>query len=103
MEFNHGYNRHAALMRKLAHQVPGLHVAEPQGTFYMWCRYDLPMPAAQLHERMLERGVGVRTGSEYGSDGEHHIRLSFSVSEAEIEQGMAVVADVMRELQEKVA
>lgn len=101
-QFNRGYNRHAALMRKLAQQVPGLHVAEPQGTFYMWCRYDLPMPAAQLHERILERGVAVRTGSEYGSDGEHHIRLSFSVSEAEIEKGMAVVADVMSELHQTV-
>ena len=97
-EFNRVYERRAALMRKLALAIPGLQPTQPQGTFYLWCRYDLPLPAAQLHARIWERGVAVRTGSEFGSDGEQHIRLSYSMDEAEIEKGMAVVAAVFSEL-----
>lgn len=97
-QFNREYDRHAAILLKHARDVPGLHPAMPQGAFYMWCRYDQPIPAAELFVRMVERGVVVRTGSEFGSAGEHHIRLSYSVSQSDIEQGMAIVREVMGEL-----
>jgi len=102
-EFNREYQRHAALMHGLVRAIPGLHAADPQGAFYLWCRYDFPLPARDVRARLFERGVAVRSGSEYGPAGERHLRLSYSVSEATIEKGMAVVGDVMRELAREAA
>lgn len=102
-EFNKVYHARAALMHRLACAIPGLHPAAPQGAFYMWTRFDLPLPARQLKARLFERGVAVRSGSEYGVGGEKHLRISYSVSEATIEKGMAVIADVVRELKREAA
>ena len=66
-------------------------------------RYDLPLPAREVRARLWDRGVAVRSGSEYGTAGERHLRLSYSVSEATIEKGMAIVAEVMRELAREAA
>ena len=96
--WNREYQRRAALMHRLASAVPGLHPAEPQGAFYLWVRYDLPLPAREVRARLWDRGVAVRSGSEYGAAGEGHLRMSYSVNEATIEKGMAIVAEVMRAL-----
>lgn len=102
-EFNQEYHRRAALMHRFARAIPGLYPAAPQGAFYMWTRFDLPQPAREVKARLFERGVAVRSGSEYGAGGEKHLRISYSVSEATIEKGMAVVAAVMRELAKEAA
>jgi len=97
-EMNREYQSRAALMHRLARAIPRLHPAEPQGAFYLWTRYDLPLPSREVRARLWDRGVAVRSGSEYGPSGEGHLRLSYSVAEATIEKGMAIVAEVMREL-----
>lgn len=102
-EFNREYDRRAEYLLKLARAVPGLHPAMPQGAFYMWCRYDQALPAVELFVRLVERGVVVRTGSEFGSAGEHHIRLSYCASHEDMDHGMAVVTEVMGELQRSTA
>lgn len=97
-EFNAVYHRRAALMQRLAAAIPGLYPAQPQGAFYLWTRFDLPQSAREVKARLFERGVAVRSGSEYGSGGEKHLRISYSVSEETIEKGMAVIAEVVAEL-----
>src|SRR6185436_6958034 len=64
-DMNREYEARAALMHRLARRIPGLHPAEPQGAFYLWCRYDLPLPAREVRARLWEHGVAVRSGSEY--------------------------------------
>jgi len=86
------------LMQRLAAAVPGLYPAQPQGAFYLWTRFDLPQSAREVKARLFERGVAVRSGSEYGSGGEKHLRISYSVSEETIEKGVAVIAEVVAEL-----
>jgi aspartate aminotransferase len=102
-EFNTVYHKRAALMHRLATTIPGLHPAAPQGAFYMWTRFDLPQSAREVRARLFERGVAVRSGSEYGSGGEKHLRISYSVGEETIERGMAVIADVVSELAKEAA
>jgi aspartate/methionine/tyrosine aminotransferase len=94
-EFNAIYHRRAALMHRLAAAIPGLFPAQPQGAFYMWTRFELPQSAKDVRARLFERGVAVRSGSEYGAGGEKHLRISYSVSEETIEKGMATVAEVV--------
>ena len=102
-EFNAIYHRRAALMHRLARAIPGVHPAEPQGAFYLWTRVDLPQSAREVRAALWERGVAVRSGTEYGAGGEKHLRISYSVAEETIERGMAVFAEVVRELAKKTA
>ena len=102
-EFNKIYKTRASLMHRLASAIPGLYPAQPQGAFYLWTRFDLPQSAREVKARLFERGVAVRSGSEYGTGGEKHLRISYSVSEETIAKGMTVIADVIRDLAKEAA
>jgi len=82
------FARRRALMVEHARAIEGLDVRVPEGTFYLFARYDLDIPSLDLRERLLEAGVAVRSGLEFGPDGEQHLRLSFSVNPENITEGM---------------
>lgn len=93
-EMGREYHRRGALMHGLAREIPGLRAVQPQGGFYLYCRYEAPLSAADVRERLWDAGVAVRSGSEFGAAGERHLRLTYSVDEDTIRKGMAVVAEV---------
>ena len=94
-EMRREYGKRGALMHRLAREIPGLHPVDPQGGFYLYCRYDAPLPAREVRQRLFDAGVGVRSGTEFGAAGEGHLRLSYSVDEPTIEKGMAIVSEVL--------
>lgn len=97
-EMRREYAVRGSLMHRLAREIPGLHPVDPQGGFYLYCRFDAPVSAKEVRQRMFDAGVAIRSGTEFGAAGEGHIRLSYSVDERTIEKGMAIVADVFRAL-----
>ena len=82
---------------------PGLRPVDPQGGFYLYCRYDLALSASEVRQRLWDAGVAVRSGTEFGAAGKGHLRFSYSVDEPTIEKGMAIVAEVFRHLSRTVA
>ncbi|MBI2202855.1 MAG: aminotransferase class I/II-fold pyridoxal phosphate-dependent enzyme [Candidatus Rokubacteria bacterium] len=92
------YRKRGSLMHRLALAIPGLHPLDPQGGFYLYARYDHALPARDVRARVWDAGVAIRSGTEFGDAGERHLRFSYSVDEVTIEKGMAVVADVFRQL-----
>lgn len=85
------YERRADLAYRLASTIPTLHPIPSQGTFYLWCRYDIPLPADRLCDELERNGVRVRSGSAYGAAGEHHFRISYPTDITAIEKGMSIV------------
>ena len=100
-EMRAAYHKRGSLMHRLASEVPGLIPNSPQGAFYLFCRYEFPMPSAEVNRRLWEAGVAAHSGSMFGPSGEGHIRLSFAVDEAEIEKGMGIVREVFRHLRSR--
>jgi len=92
------YGKRGGLMHRLALDVPGLHPVEPQGGFYLYCRYAHAPSAQEVRQRLWDAGVAVRSGTEFGAAGEGHLRLSYSVDEPTIAGGMAIVRDVLGRL-----
>lgn len=90
------YARRRALVAREIASIPGLSGRPPEGTFYAFVRYDLEMPARELTARLLEGGVAVRPGSEFGPSGEGHLRLSFAASEEQILEGFARLRAVLQ-------
>lgn len=97
------YARRRALLLRLLAGAPGLELRAPEGTFYAFVKYRHPMPSAELVRHLSAAGVLVRAGSEFGSSGEGHIRLSFAGDEAAIEEAVrrlrAVTDRLHREVQ----
>jgi aspartate aminotransferase len=92
------YGRRRALLLRLLKEIPGLSVRAPEGTFYAFVKYRHPMPSMEFAARLREGGVVVRAGSEFGSAGEGHLRLSFAASEDVIEEGIRRLRAVIVEL-----
>lgn len=86
------------LMMEQARTIERLEVRPPEGAFYLYSRYDLDVPSQELRQRLLDNGVGVRAGAEYGPEGEYHVRFSFATSEADIIEGMRRTRTVFEQL-----
>lgn len=92
------YKRRRALMLERISEIPGLTAHEPEGAFYIFAKYVDEIDSVSLSRRLLEGGVAVRPGREYGPSGERHVRLSFATDLESIAEGMSRIARVFDEL-----
>jgi aspartate aminotransferase len=74
-------------------RIPGVQCAEPQGAFYVYPNVSVAIGkngiagTLQFSERLLsEANVAVVPGEAFGTD--HHIRISYATSIAELERGL---------------
>jgi aspartate aminotransferase len=68
-------------------RADGLSWRKPEGTFYAFIKYEADLPAREMAAFLLERGVALRSGTEFGPAGEGHVRLSFATSRENIQEG----------------
>lgn len=92
------YAQRRNLMAGALDTVNGLEWRMPAGAFYFLCRYEGGLLSVEVAARARKAGVLVRPGSEFGSRGEGHIRLSFAGSDAEIIEGIDRLSDVVASL-----
>ncbi|MCL4308511.1 MAG: pyridoxal phosphate-dependent aminotransferase [Candidatus Thermoplasmatota archaeon] len=60
-------------------KVRGLAFVRPQGAFYVFPKYDLPLPSVEFCGALLqEERVAVVPGIAFGPHGERHFRISYS-------------------------
>ena len=100
------YARRRALMAELLEGMPGMRLHPPAGTFYTLPDFStllnrlpegLPQDDVALAEWLLMgHGVSTVPGSAFGAPGT--LRLSFSVSEADIREGIVRLRAGMEEL-----
>ncbi|MGO4586102.1 pyridoxal phosphate-dependent aminotransferase [Arthrobacter sp. 2RAF6] len=86
------------LMANGLQQIPGLTVSSPEGAFYLFPKYDVELPAAAMVAHLRNHGVAVRPGSEFGRNGEFHLRLSYAASSEAITAGVERLAAGLAEL-----
>ncbi len=78
------------LLEFIAHNIPGIQVIKPQGTFLVWLDFrGLNLKATSLREFMLEKvGVIPSFGDEYGKTGEGFIRLNIACPKITLETAL---------------
>lgn len=86
------YSVRRELMAEGLQRIPGLTVSSPEGAFYLFPKYDVDLPAAEMVAHLRNFGVAVRPGSEFGRNGEFHLRLSYAASAEAITQGVERLA-----------
>jgi aspartate/methionine/tyrosine aminotransferase len=68
--------------------IESLSATPCQGAFYFFPRFSHSKSSKEMLDYLSEKGVLVRSGTEFGKCGEGYIRLAFTVSVNEIEEGM---------------
>ncbi len=82
------YRERRVLMINGLATIPELALNEPEGAFYCFPSYSLPIPAIDIVSLLREQGIAVRPGSEFGAAGEGHLRLSYAASSDAINEGI---------------
>jgi len=82
------YRQRRVLMMEGLSAIPELKLNEPEGAFYCFPAYSLPIPAIDMVSLLREQGIAVRPGSEFGAAGEGHLRLSYAASSEAITEGV---------------
>ena len=68
----------------------GLPVVPPRASLYVWARVPEGYSSSQFATMLLdEKDIVVTPGAGYGKYGEGYIRLSLTLSDADLEEGMA--------------
>ncbi|HBY46256.1 MAG TPA: aspartate aminotransferase, partial [Chloroflexi bacterium] len=88
------------LIEELLDGAEGVSWTRPQGAFYAFFKYDAPVTSRRMSALLRERGVALRSGSEYGPSGEGYIRLAFAADRAAITEGMLRMRSTMAEARE---
>jgi aspartate/methionine/tyrosine aminotransferase len=92
-ELNH---RRSFIVQGL-NQIPGVTCRWPQGAFYAFPNIkSFGIPSRVLAERILmEGGVAVLAGSDFGSAGEGYLRISYANSLENLEVALRKIRDVL--------
>ncbi len=92
------YQARRELVYEMLAGIPGTGGLPPEGTFYAFVRYEGDVPPQEVVAKAREAGVAIRGGTEYGPSGDHHIRIAFSSSRPDLQEGMrrlrALFADI---------
>jgi len=68
----------------------GLKARIPKATFYIWAKIPQGYTSMDFTRKLLdEAGIAVTPGTGYGKEGEGYIRLSLTISDDRLEQGMS--------------
>ncbi len=73
----------------------GLEVTPPKASLYVWARVPVGMTSAGFAERLLdEAAVIVTPGNGYGAYGEGYVRLSLTLPDDRVDEGLRRIASV---------
>ena len=82
------FDRRRKVVDQALRKIDGITPRPCEGAFYFFPKYSHSIGSKDLTSFLAERGLLVRSGTEFGEKGQSHIRLSFAISVEEIEEGM---------------
>jgi aspartate/methionine/tyrosine aminotransferase len=93
------YSKRRKLSLALLSEIDGLSVLPCQGAFYLFPRFDHAFSSRELTTLLSEKKLLVRSGTEFGQNGEKHFRITFATSVENIEKGLDRLKKVLKELE----
>jgi DNA-binding transcriptional MocR family regulator len=88
-------HRRDVLIDALAQRLPEWHYEPPAGGLFLWARLPDPI-STSLSVQARERGLLVTPGPRFGAAGllEHYLRLPFTLPPNQLEQAVAILAEL---------
>jgi cystathionine beta-lyase len=80
----------------LAALAPGVVCARPQATFLLWldCR-RLGLPDPVLHRRLIDAGLGLSPGTQFGPEGSGFMRLNYGLPRERLRQALGLLTSAL--------
>jgi aspartate/methionine/tyrosine aminotransferase len=92
------YTRRMMLVGKALKGTERVSTPPCEGAFYFFPRFEHQITSRDMTQYLAEKGVFVRSGTEFGENGQHHIRISFATSIEKLEEGMERLKRALDEL-----
>lgn len=92
------YQRRMRFVEKALQGMERVSMPPCEGAFYFFPRFQHKLTSREITTYLAERGIMVRSGTEFGERGQNHIRLSFATSMEQLEEGMERLKGALDEL-----
>lgn len=92
------YEKRKVLVSQKLSEIKGLVTPPCDGAFYFFPRYEHALTSQEMREYLFNKGILVRSGTEFGACGENHFRISFATSMDTLEAGLARLKQALDEL-----
>jgi len=80
--------------------VPGMELVKPTGAFYAFPSFSTRdgLSSVEYADALMQGGVRVTSGIQFGAEGEGHLRLSYALDLPQIRKGVSRIAKVAARL-----
>lgn len=92
------YQVRRELALEILHGIPGVDLRAPEGTFYAFVRHPTGIESTEVRRLALDRGVAIRAGSEFGTGGEGHLRISLTAERGILTEGLERLRSLFHDL-----
>jgi aspartate aminotransferase len=92
------YEKRKVLVEKKLSGIKGLNAPPCEGAFYFFPRFEYALSSPQMTEYLFDKGILVRSGTEFGARGQKHLRICFAAGIETLETGMDRLKRAMDEL-----
>jgi len=93
------YVKRRKLAIELLSDIDGLSLIPCQGAFYLFPHFSHDFSSKELTQRLSEKNLLVRSGTEFGLNGEKHFRITFATSVENIEKGLGRLKKILKDLE----
>lgn len=92
------YEKRKILVSQKLNEIKGLTTPPCEGAFYFFPRFEHSLSSQKMREYIFNKGILVRSGTEFGACGEKHFRICFATSIEILEVGLARLKQALDEL-----
>jgi aspartate aminotransferase len=92
------YHRRMKLVEKALEGIERVSAPPCEGAFYFFPRFEHRITSREMTQYLAERGIFVRSGTEFGENGQHHFRIAFATSMEKLQEGMERLKRALDEL-----
>lgn len=92
------YERRKRLVEQRLKGMERLSTSACEGAFYFFPRFQHSFTSREMTDYLFAKGILVRSGTEFGANGQKHFRISFATSIEKLEAGMEGLKRALDEL-----
>ncbi len=92
------YEKRKVLVAQKLNEIHRLTTPPCEGAFYFFPRFEHSLTSQKMTEYLFSKGIMIRSGTEFGANGQKHFRICFATSMEILETGMARLKQVLDEL-----
>lgn len=99
-EMRDEYKSRRDLVVQTLNEIPGLECTTPEGAFYAFPEISglRVASAREFTNRLLEAGVAVLPGTDFGEHGEGHFRISYATAREKLIEGLERIRGAAKQL-----